>query len=436
MPTGKFSRTIAAINALLDELVAARGEYSSLSAAIAAKAGEEDLEEIAEALDAVDAALAGKITYSTGTAIAASEGAEKDLDKYVEPGTFHAASAAVPYILNAPKAPNGSLNAFRLDVLATPSRRTQIIRPNGDAAYIFVRNSTSAPAPVTKSIIPAMTGPTAPSGEVIESGHFESRYGYLAFDGVDSKTWSSNSWSDGTNILDGTTEKCYVGYLWDELKTISSVAVAFSSDTSYTACIQCRIDGNWQTVLDNVPIAGSGYSTYEQSLSSEVTCDGIRVCILSGDRERFCSSVYGGNVCEFTVFGVGDVAATWGPWYNINQNGLPLGIAQNSDFDDYMQPGAYYCGATTSATIAHNPYPTGAVKLYVEYLNATNRYIQRLIPAKYGSFQVYYRQYTNQGWGSWYLFEGTEVATASTNNANNALLASVNGKEGDLNAAE
>lgn len=63
--------------------------------------------------------------------------------------------------------------------------------------------------------------------------------------------------------------------------------------------------------------------------------------------------------------------------------------------------------------------------MYVEYLNATNRYIQKIIPAKYGSFQIYYRQYTNQGWGSWYLFEGTEVATASTNNANNALLSTI-----------
>lgn len=421
----QFSRLVSQIDALLDELVAARGDYATLGAAIEAKAGEEDLAEIAEALDAVDAALAGKITYSTGTAIAASEGAEKDLDGYVDTGTFYAASAAVPYILNAPKAPNGALNAFRMDVLATPSRRTQIIRPNGDAAYIFVRNSTSAPAPVTASLIPAMTSATTPSGTVIESGHFETRYGYLAFDGVDSQTWQSHSWSDGTNILDGTPEKCFVGYLWDSPQTVASVKITFSSDRQYTACVQCRIGGEWQTVLDSVTIAGSGYSTYEQSLGGEINCDGIRLCVLTGAEERFSSSVYGGNVCEFIAYGAGGMAASWGPWYNVNEHGLALGIAQNSDFDDYMQPGAYYCGATTSATIAHNPYPTGAVKLYVEYLNATNRYIQKLIPAKYGSFQIYYRQYTNQGWGAWYLFEGTEVVTASTNNANNALLSTI-----------
>lgn len=421
----QFSRLVSQIDALLDELVAARGDYATLGAAIEAKAGEEDLEEIAEALDAVDSALAGKITYSTGTAIAASEGAEKDLDGYLDVGTYYAASAAVPYILNAPKAPNGALNAFRLDVLATPSRRTQIIRPNGDAAYIFVRNSTSAPAPVTASLIPAMTSDTAPSGEVISSGSYQTRYAWQAFDGTDSQTWSSHAWSDATNALDGSADACYVGYVFPSEQTVTAFKIAFSSDRVYTGCIQARVSGVWQTVVSNIQTASSGYSTFEQTLDAPVTCDAVRFCVLSGPETYFCSGTYGGNICEMVVYGTGGMAASWGPWYNINDHGLAQGIAQNSDFDDYMQPGTYYCGATTSATIAHNPYPTGAVKLYVEFLNATNRYIQKLIPAKYGSFQIYYRQYTNQGWGSWYLFEGTEVATASANNANNALLSTI-----------
>lgn len=423
MATGQFSRKIAQIDALLDELVAARGEYASLSAALAAKAGTDDLNDIADALDTMETVLAGKVTYGTGSAITASDGDEKDLDTYVDTGTFYAASTAVPYIRNSPKAPNGALNAFRLDVLATPSRRTQIIRPNGDAAYVFVRNSTSAPQPTTASLIPAMTSATAPSGTVIESGHYQSRYGYFAFDGVDSQTFSSHAWGDGTNILDGTPDKCYVGYIWDTVQTVSSVKISFYSDTAYTGCIQCRIDGVWQTVIESITIPGYPYYTVvEQTLDEPVECDAIRFCVLSGSQPRFGDATYGGNVCEFNVYGTGGMAATWGPWYNINQNGLPLGIAQNTDLDDYTLPGSYYCGATTSATLAHNPYTSGAIKLYVEYLNATNRYIQKLIPAKYGSFQVYYRQYTNQGWGSWYLFEGAEVVDSTANNTNNALM--------------
>lgn len=44
MATGKFSRAITAINALLDELVAARSGYSTLGAAIDAKVGADDFE--------------------------------------------------------------------------------------------------------------------------------------------------------------------------------------------------------------------------------------------------------------------------------------------------------------------------------------------------------------------------------------------------------
>lgn len=43
MATGKFSRSITAINTLLDELEAARGGYGTLSDAISAKANETDL---------------------------------------------------------------------------------------------------------------------------------------------------------------------------------------------------------------------------------------------------------------------------------------------------------------------------------------------------------------------------------------------------------
>ncbi|HBI84792.1 MAG TPA: hypothetical protein DDX71_00675 [Ruminococcus sp.] len=313
----QFSRLVSQIDALLDELVAARGSYATLGAAIEAKAGEEDLAEIAEALDAVDAALAGKIMYGIATVISATQASRADLNTLTKYGSYQYTTQDIPYIDNLP---TGVSSPGRIDVIVLPAaRRQQILRTTGGAAQIIVRNSTSAPTPVTTSLIPTMTGMTSPSGEVIESGHYESRYGWQAFDGVDAQTYAQNAWGDGTNVLDGTPEACFVGYIWGSQQTVASVKISFYSDTSYTGIVQCRVDGEWQTVLDSVSIVGGApyYSVVERTFSAPITCDGIRMCVVSGDRERFCTASYGGNVCEFTVYGDGGTTATWGTWKRI-----------------------------------------------------------------------------------------------------------------------
>jgi hypothetical protein len=302
----QFSRTTAQIDALLDELISARGGYATLSAALSAKASNDDLA-------AVSAETAKKMSATCDIEITSG-----DVDNVCNAGSYYFSADSIPNIDNLP---TGLSVASRLEVVDLPcDLRQQIIRTSSSIPALFVRNSTSEPEPTTDTLIPAMTSATTPSGEVIESGHYGDRYGYQAFDGVDSQTWMSHSWSDGTNELDGTPDKCYVGYIWDTPQVVSSVKISFSSDVAYTGCIQCKVNDVWQTVISSITIASTGYTGVEQSLVSPVECTAIRFCVLSGDQERFCSSNYGGNVCEMIVYGTGGLTATWGDWYSVGMS--------------------------------------------------------------------------------------------------------------------
>ena len=159
------------------------------------------------------------------------------------------------------------------------------------------------PHPVRVSLIPAMTSDTTPSGTVIASGSFSGRLPYYAFDGVDSGTWSSNSWGDSTNKLNGSTDSCYVGYEFENPVIVSDIEISFSSDRQYVGCFQCRVSGEWVTTIDNIQISGTGYTKLSLDLTSNTTCDAIRFCVLSGAEEYFTTNYYGGNVCELIVYG-------------------------------------------------------------------------------------------------------------------------------------
>lgn len=314
---GELSRPIASVNAILDDVEAARGTYDSLAEALAAKAGESEIEQIYEAIATLTALTAKKQSKTCDTQIEATQSNPADMDMLVSLGTRWFDAAAAAYIDHLP---TGYSGAGRVDTIELPGDlRQQTLRSAGSTPGIYVRNSTTAPSPAVVSLIPAMSGYTTPSGEVIESGYYQSRYGYLAFDGVDSQTWQSNSWSDGTNVLDGTADKCYVGYIWDTAQVVTSVKISFSSDSAYTGCIQCRVGGVWETVISSISISGYPYySVFEQVLDSPVECDAIRFCVLSGDHDRFCSDIYGGNVCEFTVYGEGSLTASWGAWSSVS----------------------------------------------------------------------------------------------------------------------
>ena len=152
--------------------------------------------------------------------------------------------------------------------------------------------------------------------------------------------------------------------------------------------------------------------------------------------ETLVTQIVRTNGAECYIFVRNQTTNGFTPWYNINEWGLARGIASGSDLNNYMTPGAYYCGGATSSTLSNNPETGSAIKLEVEYLNNTNRLIQTLTPATNGAFKFYKRQYTSSGWQSWYLFQGTAVTT--TNSANSLQLNNLNGINGrmDLNDDE
>jgi hypothetical protein len=163
--------------------------------------------------------------------------------------------------------------------------------------------------------------------------------------------------------------------------------------------------------------AASAANTLNTPRSPNGAITGYRMDVLQISA-TLVSQIVRTNGADCYIFVRNKTTSGWTPWYNLNTWGLAQGIAQNTDLNDYTAVGAYYCGAATSATLTNNPHPSGAIKLYVEYLNAANRFIQKIVPAETGAFQIFYRQYTNVGWGAWYLFSGTEVQTSSTNAIN------------------
>ena len=157
------------------------------------------------------------------------------------------------------------------------------------------------------------------------------------------------------------------------------------------------------TYITNAPFAPNG-------ILNPIRLDVI--ALASGRRQQIVRPTGGSG----DVFVRNNLSGTWGAWRNLNTFGLAQGIATGADLNDYIVPGVYYCNAATSSGLSNNPYTSGAIKLYVEYLNSDSRYIQKLIPSKSDTFQIFYRQYTDRGWGSWYLFEGIAVSSSTVSN--------------------
>lgn len=193
----------------------------------------------------VDDLIAGRIPYQYGEEIVAAALGDADLNDYTDPGTFHSTAASAANTLNTPKAPNGAITGYRMDVIQISATLVQqVLRPNGSECYVFIRNRSGS---------------------------------------------------------------------------------------------------------------------------------------------------------------------SWTPWYNLNEHGLAQGIAPNSDLNDLIIPGEYYCGGTTAGTLANNPAGAVPIKVTVEYLNGTNRLIHTLTPATNSTFIFYKRQSTSSGFQTWYVFTGVQV---------------------------
>lgn len=252
-----------------------------------------------------DALLDERIPYDVDNTIQAGD----DLDFYYNVGSWYSPST----VLNSP-----ATDEFRLDVISISDDRVrQIAQQVGSDVKTFERNMISDPAQITTAKIPTMTSDTTPSGQVIYSGQYGNRYGYQAFDGVDSQSWQSNSWGDGTNVLDGQPEKCYVGYEFSSPVSINSYSISFSSDRVYVGIIQTRSNNVW-TTRATVSVSNGGYSSDTGDFESVVECDAVRFCVLSGTGERFTTDFYGGNVCEFQVY-LKQLKPAWSNWYQINK---------------------------------------------------------------------------------------------------------------------
>ncbi len=163
------------------------------------------------------------------------------------------------------------------------------------------------------SLIPTMLNYTVPYGEVIYSSNYisgenESRLAWYAFDGVDAQTYSSNAWGDNQTLLSEDPDTtAYVGYVFPDGVVVkaTSVEIATYSDRVYNGIVQARINGEWQTIVDEYEMFNHGDRYYKSilPLGTPVICSGIRVCVTGGAEEYMSSGSYGGTICEIVLKG-------------------------------------------------------------------------------------------------------------------------------------
>lgn len=344
-----------------------------------------------------------------------------DLDYYYNVGTWEGPATGIDH------SPTDS--SFRLDVvqLRDSDRIRQIVQPLGSGCRRYERNALSYPSETTTALIPAMTSDTAPSGTVIYSGVYSTRYAWLAFDGVDSQTWRTNAWGDGTNALDGLPETCYVGYEFTESKQVNSYDISFSSDRVYVGIIQTRNNNVWTTQA-TVTIPNNGYNKVTGRFDTTVTCDAVRFSVLSGTGTYFCASNYGGVVCEFQVYFVDD-KPTWSDWVrrvsdrdvDLQVFGSGTSITSGADLNDYKTTGVYKTPSSAIARSCSNApdflstgsiYQVFRLEVFAAHEGQypfQKMYVTDTASASHSVVKEYIRSYTGYGWGSWYQIGLTAV---------------------------
>ena len=92
-----------------------------------------------------DDLIAGRIPYQYGEEIVAASAGDADLNNFTDTGTYHSTAASAANTDNTPKAPNGAITGYRLDVVQISATLVQqILRPNGSECYIFIRNRSGS----------------------------------------------------------------------------------------------------------------------------------------------------------------------------------------------------------------------------------------------------------------------------------------------------
>lgn len=93
----------------------------------------------------VDDLIAGRIPYQYGEEIVAATAGAADLNDYTDAGTYHSTAASAANTENTPKAPNGAITGYRLDVIQISATLVQqVLRPNGSECYVFIRNRSGS----------------------------------------------------------------------------------------------------------------------------------------------------------------------------------------------------------------------------------------------------------------------------------------------------
>lgn len=98
-------------------------------------------------------------------------------------------------------------------------------------------------------------------------------------------------------------------------------------------------------------------------------------------------------------------------------------IPANSDLNNYTTPGIYYAVIANIPSMANTPYTSTGLRLVVEKNTLSGVAVfQTLYPTSRTHLEFYKRVYEGGSWSSWYKFEGTRVASASTQSLNSPLL--------------
>ena len=152
---------------------------------------------------------------------------------------------------------------------------------------------------------------TTPEGTIIYSGEYSGRPAYGPFNGWDSQTWDGNSWAEWTNIIDGNPDKVYLGFEFNYPVTMTGLYISNVGDRAYTAAIQVKQNGSWNTVktitipAGNIPNSGYDSRYYNQivDFDTPTICDGFRISIIAPTGIYFSTNQYGNNICEIFAYG-------------------------------------------------------------------------------------------------------------------------------------
>lgn len=210
----------------------------------------------------------------------------------------------------------------------------------------------------------------------------------------------------------------------DDVVSAKGESASLTAEVASKTTIEGAIEGVYgigtaialDSDLDDITTAGAYYSDSQNTSASLSNCPHA-----ASGFQLFVTLPYGVNVHQIlypiSAGGNGSFYKRvktpdgWQAWAKFTSYGLGTKIAVSTDLDTLSQPGVYYWSpANAQQTVTNSP----TQKIFVMTVKCTNgstRYLQEITTAPVdGEIIVYKRAYTQQGWKSWYKFEGTVVS--------------------------